>query len=412
MRLHRNLVFAVIDGLDQIFNEDILAHKAVEKLLKRDKRWGSHDRGFIAETVYEMVRWKRLYMEISEVKTTQSKASLWRMFAVWATLRGIHLPDWKQLEDTPTRRIKGRFETLSKIRKIKESIPDWMDALGVEELGEKKWSKELTALNETASVVLRVNTLKTSVDKVQEGLLEEQIETSTNPKYPDALILSQRANVFGTQLFQEGHFELQDAASQTIAPFLEVKPGMRVVDACAGAGGKSLHLAALMENKGQVIALDIYQNKLNELKRRAKRNGAHNIETRWIENSKTIKKLHGKIDRLLIDAPCSGLGVLRRNPDAKWKLQPDFLETIQKKQADILERYSKMVAPNGKMVYATCSILPSENQKQIKRFLATDVGKEFVLETEDTLLPSKTGFDGFYRARLIRNSDPPQPDLK
>jgi 16S rRNA (cytosine967-C5)-methyltransferase len=203
-------------------------------------------------------------------------------------------------------------------------------------------------------------------------------------------------------MFKEGHFELQDASSQTIAPFLEVKPGMRVVDACAGAGGKALHLAALMENKGQIIAMDIYQNKLYELKRRAKRNGAHNIETRWIENSKAIKKLHGKIDRLLIDAPCSGLGVLKRNPDAKWKLQSEFLATIQKTQADILERYAKMVAPQGKMVYATCSILPSENQKQIKRFLETDIGKTFELEAEDTLLPSKTGFDGFYRARLMR----------
>ncbi|MDG1761184.1 MAG: methyltransferase domain-containing protein [Flavobacteriaceae bacterium] len=403
MRLHRNLVFAVIDGLDQIFNEDFLAHKAVEKLLKRDKRWGSHDRGFIAETVYEMVRWKRLYMEIAEVKTTQSKASLWRMFAVWATLRGIHLPDWKQLEDTPIRRIKGRFETLSKIRKIKESIPDWLDDLGVEELGEKKWSKELAALNETAQVIIRVNTLKTTLTQLQEALLEENIETSTDSKYPNALVLTKRANVFGTQMFKEGHFELQDASSQTIAPFLEVKPGMRVVDACAGAGGKALHLAALMENKGQIIAMDIYQNKLYELKRRAKRNGAHNIETRWIENSKAIKKLHGKIDRLLIDAPCSGLGVLKRNPDAKWKLQPEFLATIQKTQANILERYAKMVAPQGKMVYATCSILPSENQKQIKRFLETDIGKTFELEAEDTLLPSKTGFDGFYRARLMRN---------
>ena len=174
-----------------------------------------------------MVRWKRLYREIAEVKTTQSKVSLWRMFAVWATLRGIHLPDWKQLEDTPTRRIKGRFETLSKIRKIKESIPDWLDDLGVEELGEKKWSKELAALNETAQVIIRVNTLKTTLTQLQEALLEENIETSTDSKYPNALVLTKRANVFGTQMFKEGHFELQDASSQTIAPFLEETKSFR-----------------------------------------------------------------------------------------------------------------------------------------------------------------------------------------
>ena len=141
--------------------------------------------------------------------------------------------------------------------------------------------------------------------------MDLDIETIIPEDYPDALILKERANVFLTDAFKEGLFEVQDASSQLVAPFLDVKPGMRVVDTCAGAGGKTLHLAALMENKGQIIAMDIYESKQKQLKTRAKRNGAFNIEYRIIEGTKTIKKLHEKADRVLIDAPCSGLGVLK-----------------------------------------------------------------------------------------------------
>lgn len=402
MRLHRNLVLAAIDTLHEIFNENKYADKALQGTLKRDKRWGSRDRGFIAELVYDVVRWKRLYVEIAEIKEPFDRQKLFRLFAVWATLKGITLPDWKQLEDTPTRRIKGRFDELSKIRKFRESIPDWMDALGEKELG-KKWDAEIAALNQEADVILRVNKLKTSKEKLQATLFDLDLETEEINGYADALKLKERANVFQTEAFKDGWFEVQDASSQLVGEYLDVKPGMRVVDACAGAGGKALHLAALMENKGQLIALDIYANKLNELKRRAKRAGAFNIETRAIDSTKVIKKLHEKADRLLIDAPCSGLGVLRRNPDAKWKLQPDFIESIKKTQAEILENYSKIVKPGGKMVYATCSILPSENEKQIKNFLKSESGKNFTLAKEKTILPSKSGFDGFYMALLEKN---------
>ncbi|PZW39524.1 16S rRNA (cytosine967-C5)-methyltransferase [Mesonia algae] len=403
MRLHRNLVFAVVDTLNYIFNEGKYADKEISKALKRDKRWGARDRGFIAETVYDIVRWKRLYAEIAEVKEPFSRANLFRLFAVWATLKGIQLPDWKQLEETPTRRIKGRFDELSKIRKYRESIPDWMDELGVQELGEQKWTKEIAALNHTAPVVLRTNTLKTTPKKLIDSLFSETVETHSLKKYPSAIQLDERANVFSTTTFKDGLFEVQDASSQLVAPFLKVEPGMRVVDTCAGAGGKSLHLASLMENKGAIIALDIYGNKLKELKRRAKRAGAHNIETREIDSTKVIKKLYNSADRVLIDAPCSGLGVLSRNPDAKWKLQPEFLDKIRKTQQEILNQYSKILKKGGKMVYATCSILPSENQNQVKNFLASEAGQEFSLEDEKIVLSHESGYDGFYMARLIKN---------
>mgnify|MGYP003112558113 CR=1 FL=1 len=403
MRLHRNLVFATIDALSDIFNEGNYADKVIEKTLKRDKRWGSRDRSFIAETVYEIVRWKRLYTEIAEVKAPYSRENLFRVFAVWATLRGVTLPDWKQIEPVPSRKIKGKFDELSKIRKYKESIPDWMDELGVKELGEKVWEKEIHALNEQAPVVLRVNTLNTTRDNLRSVLNDEGIKAEPVKGYPYALKLEERSNVFKTEAFKKGFFEVQDANSQLVAEFLDVKPGMRVVDTCAGAGGKTLHIAALMENKGQIIATDIYENKLKELKRRAKRAQAHNIDPRAIESTKVIKKLYGTADRVLIDAPCSGLGVLSRNPDAKWKLQPEFIDKIKETQTEILNTYSRIVKDGGQMVYATCSILPSENQEQVEKFLASEHGRNFKLIKDKKLLSSESGFDGFYMALLQKN---------
>lgn len=403
MRLHKNLCFAVIDGLHIIFNEGEYADKVVQALLKRDKRWGSRDRGFIAETVYEIVRYKRLYAEIAEVKEPFNRDNLWRLFAVWATLRGITLPKWKYFEDTPTRKIKGRFDELTKIRKYRESVPDWLDNMAIEELDESIWTKEINALNQQADVILRVNTLKTSIKDLQNRLQSENIETETIKGYPMALKLKERGNVFQTESFKDGWFEVQDASSQLVAAMLDVKPGMKVVDACAGAGGKALHMAALMENKGQIIAMDIYANKLKNLKVRAKRNGAFNIEIKEIDSTKPLKKLHEKADRLLIDAPCSGLGILRRNPDAKWKLQPEFIENIKQTQQDILQNYSKMLKPGGKMVYATCSVLPSENRQQVDTFLSSENGGNFKLLEDKRIFAHESGYDGFYIAVLEKN---------
>jgi len=400
MRLHKNLVLAVIKILDGVFNQDFYADKTIEKVLKLDKRWGSRDRAFIAETSYEIVRWKRLYLEIADVKKPFQYKNLWRVFSVWAVLKGINLPNWTEFQETPKRRIKGKFDELSKIRKFRESVPDWIDKLACEEIGEKKWEKEISELNKMAEVVLRTNTLKTNSSELQKILLNEEISTETIIGYPDALRLKKRVNLFKKESFQKGLYEIQDASSQLVAPFLKIEPGMKICDICAGAGGKTLHLSALSKNKGQILAMDIYKHKLVQLKKRAKRNSAFNIETKLIENNKSIKRLKGKIDRLLIDAPCSGLGVLKRNPDSKWKLQPDFLNKIKDTQLKILKQYSKLIKENGKIVYATCSILPSENEHQINSFLKSEEGQDFKLEEEKKISPLTSGFDGFYMARL------------
>lgn len=400
MRLHKNLVLAVIKILDGVFNQDFYADKTIEKVLKLDKRWGSRDRAFIAETSYEIVRWKRLYLEIADVKKPFQYKNLWRVFSVWAVLKGINLPNWTEFQETPKRRIKGKFDELSKIRKFRESVPDWIDKLACDEIGEKKWEKEISELNKMAELVIRTNTLKTNSSELQKILLDEEISTEIISGYPDALRLKKRVNLFKKESFQKGLYEVQDASSQLVAPFLKIEPGMKICDICAGAGGKTLHLSALSKNKGQILAMDIYKHKLIQLKKRAKRNSAFNIETKLIENNKSIKRLKGKIDRLLIDAPCSGLGVLKRNPDSKWKLQPDFLNKIKDTQLKILKQYSKLIKENGKIVYATCSILPSENEHQINSFLKSEEGQDFKLEEEKKISPLSSGFDGFYMARL------------
>lgn len=404
MRFHRNLVYAVAEAIDLIFNQDHYADKVIERTLKRDKRWGSKDRAFIASTTYELVRYKRLYLEIAEEKTPLTREGFFRVLAVWATLRGIELPDWPEFDQVPSRKIKGRFDALRQERAIKESITDWLDALGEQAFGAKKWEAELKALNTEAEVILRANTLRIRRDELADYLKQEGIDSTPVEGVEEALILSERANVFQLKGFKDGWFEVQDASSQKVAPFLDVHPGQRVIDACAGAGGKALHLSALMENKGQLIALDVFEHKLKTLKLRARRAGAHNIETRTIDSSKVIKKLQRSADRVLVDAPCTGLGVLRRNPDAKWKIDAAFLERVVETQKAILATYAQMVKPQGKLVYATCSILPQENEDQVKHFLASEEGQKFKLIQQQHLYPSTDHYDGFFMALFEREA--------
>ena len=395
-KLYRNLCEAVIETLNSIFNEKKHADKAIEKMLKKDVRWGARDRRFIAETTYNVVRWYRLLSYLSNAPD-----DFWKLMGTWFLLNGNDsLPDWDEFIALNPKTILNKYELAKQIRKINESIPDWLDELGEKELG-KKWDKEIHSLNDEAKVVLRANTLKISREELQEILDEEEIFTEVLRDYPDALILTQRQNIFQQPAFKDGLFEVQDAGSQLIAPFLNVEPGQRVIDACAGGGGKTLHLAALMQNKGRIIALDTEDWKLNELKKRARRAGASNtIETRLIESSKTIKRLENSADRLLLDVPCSGLGVLKRNPDAKWKLDLDFIENVKAVQQKILNEYSSMLKSGGLMVYSTCSILHSENEKQVEVFLQEK--KDFQLVKQKMVYPSQ-GFDGFYMALLRKN---------
>jgi 16S rRNA (cytosine967-C5)-methyltransferase len=397
VKLYRNLCEAVVNGLEQIFTHKKYADKVIEKILKSNPKWGARDRRFIAETIYDIVRWYRLFIELTDAV----EDDYWRFLAVWCLWNKAEFPDWEELKGVNRKKILERYEILKATRKVRESIPDWMDEMGEKELGDK-WEKELEALNQEASVVLRVNTLKISRQGLQKQLEEtENIITQAPVEFPDALILEERQNIFTRQQFKDGLFEVQDGGSQLIAPFLQVKPGMRVIDACAGAGGKTLHIAALMQNKGRIIALDTEEWKLEELKKRGRRAGVANVETRLIESSKTIKRLESSADRLLLDVPCSGVGVLKRNPDAKWKLTVEFMDRVKELQQHILTDYSTMLKSGGLMVYSTCSLFPSENENQVTAFLEKQKDK-FELVEQKSVFPSE-GFDGFYMALIKRH---------
>ena len=396
--IHRNLLIGIHDALEETFFQDKkYADKVLERLLKAHKKWGSADRQVVSEIFYDIVRWKkRLEYYMGEGTKPSNIYNLILAYLLWKKVK------YKKFDEFDGIKTGGILSKLDKktfpTKAIEHSVPDWLAGLFEKELG-AKWEKEMSALNEPAPVILRANSLKVSAENLVEILKEEGVNSFVLRGYPDAVQLEEKKNVFLTSAFKEGFFEVQDASSQKIAELLDVKEGMRVVDACAGAGGKTLHIAALMKNKGQIIALDIYEWKLAELKRRAKRAGAFNIETRFIEDNKVIKRLHNTADRLLIDAPCSGLGVLKRNPDSKWKIDEDFINRIKTEQENILQNYPKILKKGGKMVYATCSILPSENGEQVRKFLAENT--EFALVKEENIMPSD-GYDGFYMALIER----------
>lgn len=399
-KLHRNLVVAVVDALAEIFIDNRYADKVIERTLAADPRRGARDRAFIADTVYSLVRWWRLTGYYAGVENEHGKDAIWRRVAVWFQSTDYKIPEWLEEYLTPDAELKKRKAEAAKSKVLSHSIPDWMHTLGMQYLGAGQWDTEIESLNERAELVIRTNTLKTTKAKLIKLLESHDIHCEVSEEYPDAVLIERKGNLFAMQEFKDGLFEVQDAGSQTIAPFLQVEPGMRVIDACAGAGGKTLHLATLMQGKGRIISMDVEAFKLEELKRRARRNGIPNIETRLIENSKTIKRLADSADRLLLDVPCSGLGVLRRNPDAKWKLTPDFIEKVQGIQAEILNTYPVMLKKGGLMVYATCSILPIENEKQVEKFLQANPSFELL---EDKHVWPSEGFDGFYMALIRKN---------
>lgn len=406
MKLYKGLIEATVHALQHIFSDKQQADRVVERLLKSNPKWGARDRAFLAENIYEIVRWWRLIKFSAHMEKVNQPADFWKIVGVWQIIKPTHLhletdnilPEWAEFEGINTETVLNRYQEALKVRKIAQSIPDWIDEIGEKELGEK-WEKELTALNNQAPFVLRVNTLKSDLKTVISVFGEDKVETVA--EVPTALVLKKRQNVAGQDSYKKGFYEVQDAGSQLIAPFMDLHPGQTVIDACAGAGGKTLQIAAALQNKGRVISLDIENFKLEELQKRATRNGVKILSTGLIKSDKTIKELIDTADRLLLDVPCSGLGVLRRNPDTKWKLQPTFLNTIRNTQWNILSTYSKMVKRGGKMVYATCSLLPSESENQVTRFVM-EFGDRWRLIDERRTSVADEGYDGFYMALLER----------
>ena len=391
MRIHRNLAEGVTQICDAILKNGEVAARALDKAFETNKKWGKRDRAFIAENVYEIVRWKRF------LGIAAGKGDAWSLLGAQIVRSGGELPEWSEFSHLDAERLRANFARPDSdfSRAERQSIPLWLDELGESELG-AAWDAELEALNQSAPVVIRANTLQISRDELRNQLNEAAIETQTVPELPDALQLQNRVSL--ARFVNAGSCEIQDGASQMVAPFLEVQKGQKIVDACAGAGGKSLHIAALVQNKAQILALDIAGEKLAELRKRAARGGAKILAQKAMPEF--LKTLENSADRVLIDAPCSGLGTLRRQSDIKWRLNAKTLEKTRGLQRELLRENAKIVKSGGKLVYATCSILHSENAEQIAWFLSEN--PDFELEETREISVAQTGFDGFFMARLRR----------
>lgn len=389
---------SITDVVMKVIENNYPADRTLNLHFKNNRITDEYDRGMIAELSYEVIRWWRLLLELHNSFPVTREVDYYKILGTYLVLNNWDIPKNPLFRQVDAKFIKQQFENLSSIRKIRYSVPDWMDQAGFFAYG-SQWEKELEALNQIPPIFLRTNRLKIKPAELCQKLNAEGFEASLVDKAPDALKLSNRGNIFSSQYYKDGYFEVQDAGSQQIAMYLDAKPGMRVVDACAGNGGKTLHIACFMQNKGKIIAMDTQEDKIKNLRGRLAKAGVDIVETRVIENSKAVKRIADSVDRLLLDVPCSGTGAIRRNPEIKWNMNTDRLSRLNKIQSDLLSRYSQMVKQGGIMVYATCSILPSENHEQIQKFLEHKKG-EFELLKEQTILPSQTGFDGFYMAQL------------
>lgn len=389
MKMHRILAEAAAGITKSVFKEHKVLDHALAAAFEENPKWGKRDRGFIAETVFEVVRWRRALGFLAESEEANAMCA-----AQWVRM-GYEIPEWWTFKGLAAEEMKAReAELAGQPRAIRESIPDWLDDLGSSELG-SAWDAEIAALNQRAPVFLRVNTLKYTREKAIEWLASHNVIATEVPGLPDALVLPPGKSL-PKPLRTDGRVEIQDGGSQMIAPLVDPQPGERIIDACSGAGGKSLHLAALMGNEGRVFGMDVDGKKLVELERRARRAGATCVKSKQI-TATTPADFAEIADRLLVDAPCSGLGTLKRQPDLKWRLKPAQLDRVRGIQKELLATYSAMLKPGGTLVYATCSILPSENRAAIDSLLETG---GFTLITERPVSPAATGFDGFYAAAL------------
>jgi len=332
---------------------------------------GATDRRQVGEAVYTLVRWKSLFDCLDPSYSTSKRLSLYRQKPIESWTADPHLPEAARAGLSPF-----LFEKL------------------ISSYGPSQGRQIALALNSPAPITVRVNLLKTSREELLRKW-ESTFAVKASSKTPTALIFSKREPLFALPEFKEGLFEVQDEGSQHVAACIEAKSGDRVLDYCSGSGGKSLAIAPNMGGKGELYLHDIRASSLMEAKRRLKRAGIQNAQI--LENEHpTLQKLRGKMDWVLADVPCTGTGTLRRNPDMKWKIDAPMLERLIEEQRSIFSKALLYCKPTGKIVYATCSILPEENQRQVEYFL-----KSFpvALDKEPLqLLPELAGCDGFFAA--------------
>ena len=389
-------------AITQVLNLVLLENKPLDRAYSitfSQTKFQPHEQAKLTLVVGDILRRLNLYCYLASIPLHDAAKNIERLLIVWHYFHELSPAKLPQIGKFNHQQYQQLLKKAQRDEVLWDGCPDWLEKLGSTQL-QAQWPAERKALLEPAKRYLRVNTLKTDNVSLRSSLVKEGIETQLVNGVESALQVMSDSPLFRSKAFKSGLFEQQDAGSQKVAEVVDAKPGMRVIDACAGAGGKTLHIAAQMQGKGRLLAMDVEQWKLDALKERAKRAGAHNIETRLIASSKTIKRLKHSADRVLLDVPCSGIGVLKRNPDAKWRDTSERLPVLVQLQKDILQSYSRMVKPGGLLIYATCSILPEENRQQVDAFLANNDDFSFI--EDENITPATSGFDGFYVATLQR----------
>jgi len=402
--------------LGQLLRFDYPADAVVSRYFREHRQLGHADRAFVAETVFAVLRRGRSL----EARCAGKLSDRRRLLAALAVTRG-----WSQRELAPVLKASEE-EWLAAAKAMPEAdfppavrcdLPDWLYNRLETQFGADATLALARALNQPAPLDLRVNTLKANRDAVLAQLAEDGISAMPGPLSPIAVRLRDKPALAKHPLFVEGAVEVQDEGSQLLGFLLEPKRGEMVVDFCAGAGGKTLLLGALMRNTGRLYAYDVSDKRLANLKPRLARSGLSNVHPARIEHERDqkIKRLAGKADRVLVDAPCSGLGTLRRNPDLKWRQSAASVAELTVKQTAILNSAAKLVRPGGRLVYATCSLLSAENDEIITAFLAAHAdftltpASEILARQEIAydgellrLLPHVHNTDGFFAAVLDR----------
>lgn len=370
MRLTPERLNLLITAVRKVLPLQAPADVLLRQFFRDYPQMGQNDRSMIAETVFGILR-HRFFLEVLTGKATARELVL----AYLARFQGMNLRELTPL----IREVESKWIQQIKAVKLEEQplfiraeFPEWL----VGKL-QQSWSDEDIlrlgqVLQQPAPLDIRVNSLLAKREEVIAALKQEGIEAQPTPFSPVGIRLTGNPAINRNALFLSGKIEVQDEGSQILGFLLVPKRGEMVVDFCAGAGGKTLLLGALMHSRGRLYAFDVSEKRLNNLKPRLKRSGLSNVHPQHIDSEKDIKlkRLAGKIDRVLVDAPCSGLGTLRRNPDLKWRQSPESINELQKKQIVILTAAAKLLKPGGRLVYATCSLLPEENQQVIERFLA------------------------------------------
>jgi 16S rRNA (cytosine967-C5)-methyltransferase len=423
MRLPPAILANTEEVLREILRFSAPADTTLSRYFKDHPRLGARERGAVAEGIYAVLRNKSFFTDFAEAGASPTM----RRLTILGLAEAVGVDSLGGLSEEET-------EFLNRIKEIdrnlmppqmRSNLPKWLFDKFVAQYGEAETLALADALNQPAPLDLRVNSIKATRDEVVAGLAEAPIAALPMPYAPLGLRVLKKPSLQNLPLFKSGAIEVQDEGSQVLSQIVGAKRGEMVVDFCAGAGGKTLALGALMRNTGRLYAFDISEKRLAKLKPRLARSGLSNVHPVQIahERDAKIKRLAGKIDRVLVDAPCSGLGTLRRNPDVKWRQKIDAVAEMQVKQASILDGAARLLKGGGRLVYATCSLLDEENDFIVAQFLAAHPEFDLVpmskvlaeqkidLEMGDylKLLPHKHQTDGFFAAVLERKPMAPKP---